>query len=140
MGDKGKILFGLAVFVILVTYPFWSRLAAAGEPEGGRPELELPANETDCIEETSFMTANHMDLLNQWRDGLVRDGNPEYTAADGKTYLKSLTKPAWVAMRTGMPFAPAAMTTPMYSPHAGNATRHRVGGPESWKRRAAGRS
>lgn len=92
MGDKGKIIFGLSIFVILVTYPFWSPLAASGEPEGGRPELEMPANETACIEETSYMTANHMDLLNQWRDELVRDGNPEYTATDGKTYLKSLTK------------------------------------------------
>ena len=26
MGDKGKILFGLAVFVILITFPFWGRL------------------------------------------------------------------------------------------------------------------
>jgi len=92
MGDKGKILLGLAVFVILITFPFWSRVAA-GEPLAGRPDLELPANETQCIEDTPFMTANHMDLLNQWRDELVRDGNPEYTSTlTGETYQKSLTK------------------------------------------------
>jgi len=92
MGDKGKIIFGLSVFVILITFPFWSRLAAAGDSEAGRPELEYPADETACVEDTPFMTANHMDLLNQWRDGLVRDGDPEYTSSTGKTYLKSLTK------------------------------------------------
>jgi hypothetical protein len=93
MGDKGKILFGLSVFVILVTYPFWSRLAASGDFDAARPTLEYPADETACVEDTPFMTANHMDLLNQWRDDLVRDGDPEYTSlATGKTYTRSLTK------------------------------------------------
>ena len=72
MGDRGKILFGLAVFVILVTFPFWSRLAASGEVQTTLPELEYPANETACVEDTPYMTANHMNLLNQWRDDLVR--------------------------------------------------------------------
>lgn len=92
MGDKGKILFGLSIFVILVTFPFWSRLAAAGDTEAGPPELEYPANETACVEDTPFMTANHMNLLNQWRDDVVRRGDLEYVSSTGKTYTKSLTK------------------------------------------------
>lgn len=92
MGDKGKIFFGLAVFVILVTFPFWSRLAASGGTEAGRPELEYPTDETACVEDTPYMTANHMNLLNQWRDDLVRRGNPEYISSTGETYQKSLTK------------------------------------------------
>ena len=92
MGDKGKILVGLLVFVILVTFPFWSRLAAAGEPEAGRPELEYPANETACVEDTPYMAASHMDLLNEWRDDLVRRADLEYMSSNGRTYLKSLTK------------------------------------------------
>ena len=92
MGDKGKILLGLAIFVILITFPFWSRLAA-GEPLEGRPDLELPANETACIEDTEYMTASHMDLLNQWRDDFVREGTQEYTSTlTGETYQMSLTK------------------------------------------------
>ena len=92
MGDKGKILFGLAVFVILITYPFWSRLAA-GDSDAGRPELEYPADATACVEDTPYMTANHMNLLNQWRDDLVRNGDTQYTSfTTGETYLKSLTK------------------------------------------------
>lgn len=89
MSDKGRILVGLAVFVILVTFPFWSSLAAAGET--ARPELSLPADATECIEDTPFMTANHMDLLNQWRNAVVRDGEREYTSTSGETYLMSLT-------------------------------------------------
>ncbi|MFO8174726.1 MAG: sulfate reduction electron transfer complex DsrMKJOP subunit DsrJ [Gemmatimonadota bacterium] len=96
MGDRGKIAAGLAVFVILVTFPFWSRLAASGEVETALPELEYPAEETACVEETSFMTANHMDLLDQWRDDLVREGIEEYTATSGgnagEVYQMSLTK------------------------------------------------
>jgi hypothetical protein len=92
MGDKGKILFGLSVFVILVTFPFWSRLAAAGDSDASRPELEYPTDATACVEDTPYMTVNHMNLLNQWRDDLVRDGDPEYLSSTGETYLKSLTK------------------------------------------------
>lgn len=83
MGDRGKIVFGLAVFVILVTFPFWSRLAASGESQTTLPELEYPADETACVEDTPYMTANHMNLLNQWRDNLVRNGVQEYTSTSG---------------------------------------------------------
>lgn len=96
MGDRGKIVFGLAVFVILVTFPFWSRVAASGESQTRLPELDYPTDETACVEDTPFMTANHMDLLNQWRDDLVRDGIQEYTATSGgnagQVYEMSLTK------------------------------------------------
>ena len=74
MRDRGRILIGLAIFVVLVTFPFWSRLAASGEAEASQPELEYPADESVCVEETAYMTANHMDLLNDWRDMVVRDG------------------------------------------------------------------
>jgi len=92
MSDKGKILFGLSIFVILITYPFWSSVATAGEPEGGRAELDYPADADACIEPTDYMAASHMDLLNQWRDDLVREGNREYVSSTGETYEKSLTK------------------------------------------------
>ena len=92
MADRGKILIGLAVFVILVTFPFWSGLAASGEAEITRPELEYPADAEACVEETEWMTANHMNLLNEWRNAVVREGAVEYTASNGKTYTMSLTK------------------------------------------------
>jgi hypothetical protein len=93
MSDRGKILIGLAVFVILVTFPFWGRLAA-GEAHPGRAELVYPdpSRATECLEDTPYMTASHMDLLNRWRDDLVREGITEWVSSSGKTYFPSLTK------------------------------------------------
>jgi hypothetical protein len=92
MRDRGKIFIGLAVFVILVTFPFWSRLAGSGGAENIRPDVVYPEDETACIEDTPYMTANHMDLLDQWRDDLVREGVTEYTASSGEVYQISLTE------------------------------------------------
>ena len=92
MGDRGKILLGLAIFVILVTFPFWGRLAASGDAQVDRPELEYPADATACVEDTPYMIANHMDLLNSWRDAVVRDGALDYAATSGESYLMSLTE------------------------------------------------
>ena len=89
MSDKGKIIGGLVVFLVLVTFPLWHTLAAGGE--AAMPELEYPAGETACIEDTEFMRANHMDILNQWRNELVRDGVVQYTSSSGQQYRMSLT-------------------------------------------------
>ena len=93
MGEKGKIILGLALFVILVTFPFWSRLASAGEPEMGRAELDYPdpAVATACVEDSAWMAANHPSLLNEWRDDLVRRGDTAYVSSSGETYFMSLT-------------------------------------------------
>jgi hypothetical protein len=89
MRDKGRIYVGLALFLVVVTFPFWNRLAHAGEI--ARPELALPSDATECVEDTEYMTANHMDLLNQWRDAVVREGGRDYTSASGRVYTMSLT-------------------------------------------------
>ncbi len=91
MNDKGKIIFGLAVLFIVVISPVLYTLAVGGG--GPRPELELPEGESNCIEAKQYMTAYHMDLLNEWRDAVVRDGKETYTSKDyDKTYDMSLTK------------------------------------------------
>ncbi len=92
MGERGKIFIGLAVFVILVTFPFWGRLVTPGEALSAAPELDYPVGEEACVEDTPYMTANHMDLLNRWRNSVVREGVLEYTAADGEVFQMSLTK------------------------------------------------
>ena len=89
MSDKVKIYAGLAAFVVLVGFPVWHALASA--ESGARPELELPAGETQCIEETAYMTANHMNLLNGWRNAVVREGARDYVATSGESYVMSLT-------------------------------------------------
>jgi hypothetical protein len=91
MDDKKMIIVGLVIFLIIVTYPFWYTLLAGAKVS--RPVLEKPAGETRCIEEKAFMTANHMQLLNEWRDAVVRNNVAEYTStAYGAKYEMSLTK------------------------------------------------
>ena len=91
MKGKGRIIIGLVLLVILVTIPLWYSLVVEGS--GPPPEVELPAGETECVEGAEFMTAHHMDLLDEWRDAVVREGQKTYTSkAFGKTYDMSLTE------------------------------------------------
>jgi hypothetical protein len=88
MADAGKIVVGLGVFVGLVTAPAWWGL---GGGRGGPPELPRPANAKQCVEPTAFMRSRHMELLDGWRDAVVRDGDRVYVASDGQRHEMSLT-------------------------------------------------
>jgi cytochrome c len=89
----GFIILGLAIFAIGITFPFWHGKGKTSAP----PELSLdtPAiaalPEKRCVEDTAFMRANHMKLLQAWRDESVREGLRLYTAKNGRTFEKSLT-------------------------------------------------
>jgi hypothetical protein len=78
------------VFLALATSPLW--LNAASDQPATMPELKLPAEETACVEATETMRATHMQMLNDWRDRVVRQGERAYQATDGKTYEMSLTR------------------------------------------------
>jgi hypothetical protein len=91
MNDKGLIIAGLAVFLVLVTFPIWYTLGATGGA-GARPQPEPPAGESNCIEDKAYMTANHMKLLFEWRNRVVREGKKDYTSSSGEQYEMSLTK------------------------------------------------
>lgn len=45
---------------------------------------------TQCIEDTAFMRSNHMELLSDWKESVVRDGNRIYVSNSGKEYNMSL--------------------------------------------------
>ena len=90
MYDASKIVAGLAVFVVLATSPLWYNALNAASPEA--PALQQPTNEsTECVEETGYMRANHMDLLDTWRDTVVREDVRTYTSEAGKDYTMSLS-------------------------------------------------
>jgi hypothetical protein len=89
MYDAGKILAGLAAFVVILTLPFWYP-AAGGK--GARPELVMPQAEKKCVESREFMRDSHMDLLNRWRDAVVREGGHEYVSDSGVRHEMSFTK------------------------------------------------
>lgn len=88
MYDGGKIITGLVIFLALVSLPFWY---SSAEGKAFRPDPKPPTGEKACVESAEYMKAWHMDLLNNWRDEVVRDGARMTTTADGQRVKKSLT-------------------------------------------------
>ncbi|TSA12729.1 MAG: menaquinol oxidoreductase [Deltaproteobacteria bacterium] len=96
MYDGGKIITGLVVFIGLVTFPLWSNVGKAAkkpDPKIDTPVIQqLPEKERKCIEPKALMQAEHMKILNDWRDAVVRDGNRIYVSSSGKSFNMSLQK------------------------------------------------
>ncbi len=90
MRDGGKIALGLVVFVVVVTAPLW--LGALRGTAIDPPQLTVGTDAPHCVEDTATMRADHMELLDQWRDAVVRDGERWYVAADGTRYEMSLRR------------------------------------------------
>ncbi|MFH0933394.1 MAG: sulfate reduction electron transfer complex DsrMKJOP subunit DsrJ [Nitrospirota bacterium] len=93
MYDGWKIIIGLIIFVGIATFPFLYDIGKASvpppDPKIDTPEIQKMA-EKKCVESKAFMKAEHMVMLNDWRDLVVRDGNRIYIANDGKEYAMSL--------------------------------------------------
>nr|CAJ31171.1 Hdr-like menaquinol-oxidizing enzyme, subunit E (HmeE) [uncultured sulfate-reducing bacterium] len=73
-----------------MTSPMWFHLVKG--KESAAPELVLPTEYRECVAPTSYMRTLHMDLLNEWRDDVVRNGDRVHVAPDGKQYDKSLSR------------------------------------------------
>jgi len=89
MYDGGKILTGLLIFFALVTMPFWGN-AVSGE--AAKPNLKIVTSEKECVQDKEVMREKHMEILNEWRDTVVRQGRRTYVDAHGKTVLMSLSQ------------------------------------------------
>jgi hypothetical protein len=95
--DGGKIIAGLIVFVGLAAFPFLYNIGKANpKPE---PKLDTPAikqwekkyGKKECIESKAYMRAEHMQILNNWRDSVVRDNQRLYISdTSGKHFNMSL--------------------------------------------------
>ena len=87
MYDKGKIITGLVIFIGLITYPIWGSFG----DDVAKPEPVI-ANGDHCIESAEYMRANHMQILNDWRDDVVRNNNRIYVSQQyGTEFEKSLS-------------------------------------------------
>ena len=58
------------------------------------PKLELPnpQQHKSCVAETEYMRSSHMDLLDDWRTVVVRDGVRVYKGHDGVEHDISLSQ------------------------------------------------
>ena len=45
-----------------------------------------------CVEEVEYMRANHMALLIEWREGVIRHGDSSTVEVNGQPFAKSLVK------------------------------------------------
>jgi hypothetical protein len=69
MSDRGKIGAALVVFAILATSSIWHNLVSG--QKGAPPPLSYPHEGGRCVEDTDYIIANHMRLLDDWRDEAV---------------------------------------------------------------------
>ncbi|HHB75615.1 MAG TPA: cytochrome C [Desulfobulbus sp.] len=87
MYDSGKIIPGLIIFVLFITFPVWYNHGAARAV----PQPELPKTLKECVLPAADMRSEHMQLLNQWRDKVLRTGDRSFDVKIGdKEYQKSL--------------------------------------------------
>ena len=92
MKNKGLIITGLIIFFVIATIPFWYNLFAGTEAK--TPELEYTDKAKAakvCVESTAFMKTEHMQLLDIWRDAVVRKAERAYVSSSGKEFDMSLT-------------------------------------------------
>ncbi len=89
MYNKGTIIPGLIIFVLFVTFPLWFNAFSTAASTVPKPELP-PGGEKACIAPAAEMRANHMVMLNEWRDDVLRDGDRVAVTVDGKQYRKGL--------------------------------------------------
>ncbi|MBI4620446.1 MAG: sulfate reduction electron transfer complex DsrMKJOP subunit DsrJ [Desulfobacterales bacterium] len=89
MNNRIIIIAGLIIFLCLITFPIWYNVV--GGKAAYAPELKIVSEEKQCVESTKYMRAKHMQLLNDWRNSVVREDKRTYTALDGKKYDMSLS-------------------------------------------------
>ncbi len=85
---------GLIIFVGLLLIPYgYGLIRRSPAPQ---LSLDTPAiralAEKRCVESTPYMRANHMEMLNTWRNAVVRDGDRIYVSSSGKEVPMSLSQ------------------------------------------------
>ena len=88
--SKGLPITVVIVFVVVMLAPVWMNLS--GEPvKKPVPEIPDSIKGKECVRSASWMRANHMQLLDEWRDEVVRESDREDVYKNRHTD-KSLTR------------------------------------------------
>lgn len=94
--NKGPVFLGILVFLALALFPFYNNFGKTNKkPE---PKIDTPAimeyeklnGKKECVEPKEFMRGEHMVLINNWRDAVVRDDSRGYLSSTGKRWNMSL--------------------------------------------------
>jgi len=95
--NKGPVFLGIVVFLALALFPFYNNFGKVNkkpDPKTDTPEImeyEKLNGKKECVESKAFMRAEHMVLINDWRDSVVREMNRQYVStATGKRFPMSL--------------------------------------------------
>jgi len=93
MNDKIKIYAGLAIFLILLLFPVWRRMATGTSEQ--RPDIivktaGVPGSDR-CVMPVEYMRTSHMQLLKEWRETVVRTGDRNFAGSEGRIFKRSLT-------------------------------------------------
>jgi len=90
MNDKKWIILGLLIFVGLFTFPIWYNLGKSSSAP--TPILSNKAKAAGvCILPAEEMRAGHMQILDDWRNRVVRNGERIHVSKSGVTYDMSLS-------------------------------------------------
>jgi len=92
MYDEKFIIPGLVIFVGIFTFPLWVQMGKAApvpEPKIDTPVIQAMA-EKKCVQSKLYMRTDHMQMLNDWRDEVVREAKRQFVSPEGKEYDKSL--------------------------------------------------
>jgi len=90
MYNKPYVFLGILIFLVVALTPVWLGNSGKGW-ENIQAQLAKPKG-THCVENKNWMVANHMELLNAWRELAVRYGMRIYYSKDypGSKYNVSL--------------------------------------------------
>ncbi|MCF7809732.1 hypothetical protein K9N50_01950 [bacterium] len=93
MYNGGKIIIGLIIFAFIMTLPIWYNLASDQDPSLKDYVIATKGvkGKDRCVLPKEEMLATHMDVLDQWRDLVVRDGERIHTTPDGRRFNRSLS-------------------------------------------------
>ena len=94
MYDAPKIIIGVILFLAVFSLPFYySQVSGDADYEPHYDTSLLKADGiTQCVKSADYMAAKHMDLLDNWRHEVVRNGERSYESEFyDEPFDKSLT-------------------------------------------------
>jgi len=91
MKDRPLIVLLTVVIILVGTLPLWINLVTRWQgTDISAPDLDIGTDAGRCVESREFMRIHHMQLLDTWRDSVVRDGKRIYTNRKGERFNMSL--------------------------------------------------